>query len=98
MNEEVNSKLFTFDELMKYSYIRLLDFSRGLQELIEELEDIRLDLECEEYNTPDEINDLVFIDTQLRFIYSNFNTSIHALKYHEAKSFCMVNDSLICLN
>lgn len=98
MNEELNCRLFSFDELVNYSYIKLLTFSEGLQELIDELEDVRLDLECEEYNTPEEIQDLVFIDTQLRYIYNNLYTSIDALKHHEAKSFCKIQDSLICLN
>ena len=98
MQEELNTRLFSYDELVNYSYIKLLTFSESLQELIDELEDIRLDLECEEHNTPEEIEDLVFIDSQLRYIYHNLNTSIEALVSHEAKVFCNMNDSLICLN
>lgn len=98
MKEELNTRLFSFDELVNYSYIKLLTFTSGLQELIDELEDVRLDLECEEYNTPEEIEDLVFIDTQLRYVYHNLNVAIDALAHHETKSFCTIHDSLICLN
>jgi hypothetical protein len=98
MNEELNTRLFSFDELVNKSYINLLYFSQNLQESVEEFEDIRLDLECEDYNTPEEIQELVFIDTQLRYVYQNLKISIDALAHHEAKSFCRIKDSLICLN
>lgn len=98
MDEELNTRLFSFDELIKKSYIGLLEFTQGLQELIDEFEDMRLELESEEQNTPEEIQDLVFIDSQLRYVYHNLNVGIDALAHHEAKSFCVVNESLICLN
>lgn len=98
MNEELNTRLFSFDELVNKTYINLLNFSQNLQELVEEFEDIKLDLECEDYNTPEEIQELAFIDTQLRYVYQNLKISIDALAHHEAKSFFRIQESLICLN
>lgn len=100
MSEEVNTKLYSLEELKQLEYGKLLVFSNNLNNIIEEFENIRFGIEIDNDDfSEEEISDLAFIDAQLRYLYQNYNNSLIAMEYHEDKIFCLKTDLLdICLN
>ncbi len=97
-NPDINNRLFSFDELVNYNYLKLFDYSQGLKELLDELEDIKLDIEVEENTTEKEVEDLEFIKLQISYITINLKTTIEVLEYLEAKSFVFIYNSQCSLN
>lgn len=101
MSEEINTKLYSFNELKEFSYGKLLLFNSDLVGVIDELEFMKIDIESilNDELTDKDIADLAFIDGQLRYLYKNYYTSIDALVYQESKVFLKdLAPNQICLN